>query len=252
MLKINEKFTVFFKTLCYHIFNTLLQQNNSFCGDNAKKLYVKGIIIMKSKKIISSILAFMLVCGTFTVLPDVTDGAVSTAITASANEEYKTVNGFVLSKDEEGDVYVSDYTGNSGNITIPKEATYIGEKAFAFNTNIKTVTFPAGTTKYGVQANAFEYCTNLTSVTFGGDVGSGVYNGICDGAFKSCHSLNKVSFLQSDAYVSFIGEYAFYNCYSLKSINIPSKTQKIQESAFVNCANLSSVTIPEKTQIEGS
>ena len=260
MLKINEKFTVFFffffsKTLCYHIFNTLLRQNNSFCGDNAKKLYVKGIIIMKSKKIISSILAFMLVCGTFTVLPDVTDGAVSTAITASADtvgEYYKTVNGFVLNKDEYGYVYVSNYTGNGGNITIPKEATYIGESAFAYNTSITSVNFPAGTTKYGIQAQAFEYCTNLTSVTIGGDIGQGEYNGICGSAFKCCYSLSKVSFSKKDAYVAFIDGYAFFSCYALKSINLPSNTQKIWDYAFVNCASLQSITIPEKTQIDGS
>lgn len=206
---------------------------------------------MNSKKIVSSVLAVMLAFGTFTFLPEVTDGAVETAITASANEYYKTVNGFVLNKDEDGDVFVSDYTGKGGNITIPKEAKYIGEKAFANNTSITSVTLPAGTTRYGIQDGAFEYCTSLTSVTIGGDIGEGEYDGIGETAFKGCHSLKKVSFTKKDAYVSYIDSYAFFSCYALKSVELPSNLQLICANSFVNCANLSSITIPAKTKIEG-
>ena len=41
-----------------------------------------------------------------------------------------------------------------------------------------------------------------------------------------------------------IGDYAFYNCYSLSSVTIPSGVTSIGESAFRNCYSLSSVTIP--------
>lgn len=207
---------------------------------------------MKSKKVISSVLAFTLALGTFAALPELTNGAVDTAITASAAEYYKKVNDFVLNKDSNGNIYVSDYTGKGGDITIPKEAKYIGEEAFQFNTAIKSVTFPAGTTKYGIGENAFEGCTNLKSVNIGGDVGTDGKDGICAGAFKCCHSLSKVTFKKKDAYVAYIGDMAFFSCYNLKSINLPSKTASIGEGAFQNCIKLSSITIPANTKIEGS
>lgn len=212
---------------------------------------MERIKIMKSKKVISSILAFTLAFGTFAALPELTDGAVDTAITASAAEYYKKVSGFVLNKDTDGDIYVSDYTGNGGNITIPKEASYIGEDAFKYNTSIKSVTFPEGTTKYGIGSNAFAWCTNLESVTIYGDIGSGDVNGIGANTFIGCHSLKKVSFKKKDAYIAYIGEGAFFSCYSLDSINLPSGTALICDQAFENCVKLKSITIPKKTKIEG-
>lgn len=209
---------------------------------------------MKSKKIISTLLAFTMAFGTFVTLPEITDGAVSTGIVASAeSEHYKTVNGFVLNKDADGTIYVSDYKGKGGNITIPKQVKYIGFEAFEENNTITSVTFPAGTTDYGIGEGAFRYCTNLKTVIIQGDVGiAGTKEGIFDTAFKGCHSLSKVSFTKKDANVSSIGEHAFYCCYNLSSINIPSKTKVIREGAFQNCAKLSSVTIPKGTKIEGS
>ncbi|MCI5751205.1 MAG: fibronectin type III domain-containing protein [Oscillospiraceae bacterium] len=207
---------------------------------------------MRSKKILSTIIAFTLAFGTFAAMPEISDGAVNTAIEASAAEYYKTVNGFVLNKDSEGDIFVSDYTGKGGSITIPKEASYIGSEAFKKNRTITSVKFPSGTTKYGIGNEAFAWCTNLRTVTIEGNVGSGDINGINGGAFKGCHSLSTVTFSKTDAYVSYIGENAFFSCYNLQKINIPTNTAKICECAFENCMKLKSVTIPEKTKIEGS
>ncbi len=207
---------------------------------------------MKTKKIAAFAAAAVMAAGVCTGLPIGTGDNSPLAITASAAEYYKTVNGFVLKKDSYGDIYVSEYTGNGGNIIIPAEAVYIGEKAFYQNTSITSVTFPAGTTKYGIGTEAFAWCTNLTSVTIKGDVGSDDVNGISVGAFKGCYSLKTVKFTKSDAHLSFIDEYAFFSCYSLTSINLPSDTGKICDRAFQNCTRLSKITIPKNTDIEGS
>ena len=207
---------------------------------------------MKSRKLVSSILALTLAFGSFVALPEITDGAVNTAIEVSASEYYKTVNGFVLNKDSDGDVYVSDYKGKGGKITIPEEVKYIGKEAFSCNTTITSVSFPAGTTKYGIGDQAFAWCSNLKTVTIAGDVGADNKDGIGYGAFQGCHSLNKVMFTKKNAYVAYIGQEAFFSCYALNSINLPSGTVEICESAFENCVKLSSLTIPEKTNIEGS
>ncbi len=208
---------------------------------------------MKSKKIISGILAFTLAFGVCTAVPAYSENGAGMAIVASAEEDYKTVDGFVLKKDDEGRIFVFDYEGDGGDITIPREATYIGEGAFCCISSslITSVTLPEGTTKYGIRSSAFTDCHNLKSVIIEGDVGEGDENGIDHGAFLRCHSLETVKFLKRNAHVSYIAERAFDSCYSLKSINLPSDTEKLYKCAFDNCANLSSITIPKGTAFIG-
>jgi len=207
---------------------------------------------MNIKKIAKALLAVSLAFSMISVPPAIMDNNVSIGIVAHAAEQYKTTNGFVLSKDSDGDVYVSDYKGKGGSIIIPKEATYIGESAFKNNTTITSVTFPAGTTKHGIGEEAFAWCTNLSSVTIKGSVGQGQINGIGVSAFKGCHQLKTVTFSDKNAHLAYIDENAFFSCYALTNIKLPTDTELICDRAFQNCASLSSITIPKKTKIEGS
>ena len=42
-----------------------------------------------------------------------------------------------------------------------------------------------------------------------------------------------------------IGDYAFYNCYSLTSVVIPDSVTSISSGAFSSCDSLTNVTIPD-------
>ena len=64
---------------------------------------------------------------------------------------------------------------------------------------------------------------------------------ICNNAFFGCWSLESVSIPSS---VTSIGGGAFHGCTSLKSVIIPSSVSSIGGSAFWGCASLESVIIP--------
>ena len=63
---------------------------------------------------------------------------------------------------------------------------------------------------------------------------------IGESAFQDCTSLKSVSIPDS---VTSIGDFAFYGCTSLKSISIPDSVTDIGWRAFFGCTNLTSVTI---------
>lgn len=71
---------------------------------------------------------------------------------------------------------------------------------------------------------------------------------IGDWAFGDCSSLTSINIPNS---VTSIGEWAFMECSSLTSINIPNSVTSIKRYAFSNCSSLTSIDIPNSvTSIE--
>lgn len=141
------------------------------------------------------------------------------------------------------DPYPAGYARPTGNLEIPSSVTNCG-------------------TTYSVthiDANAFEGCLGLTSVTIPNTVisiGSYAFAGclaidsvsmpssltvIPVHMFENCSSLTSVAIPES---VMTIGYFAFRGCTSLTSVTIPSSVLNINQEAFADCINLMSVTVP--------
>ena len=151
--------------------------------------------------------------------------------------------------------YVEDGEGNADfyydSISIPNciskdgvtyTVTVIGDKAFNYCSNVTSVSIPNTVTSIG--NDAFSGCNSLTSITIPGNVMS-----IGDHAFYNCSSLTSVTIPNS---VTTISSHAFYGCNSLTSITIPGNVTSIGDYAFYNCSCLTSVTIPNSVTTIGS
>jgi hypothetical protein len=86
--------------------------------------------------------------------------------------------------------------------------TSIGDEAFAFCTNLTSVTISTNVTSLGV--GSFQNCTNLTNVTIPNSV-----TNIGGGAFAHCTSLGSISIPGS---VIHIDDFAFWYCTGLEDV----------------------------------
>jgi hypothetical protein len=145
-----------------------------------------------------------------------------------------------------GTVTIGYYAGTGGAITIPSTingmpVVSIGLDAFERCSNLTSVTIPDSVTNIG--DFAFVGCTGLASVTIGTNVAS-----IGDGAFSYCTNLTSVTIPNS---VTMIGGATFNTCYSLGSVTIGTNVASIGVGAFSYCTNLTSVTIPNSVTYIG-
>ena len=177
-------------------------------------------------------------------------------IELSPDQNYKIVNGMLLSKD--GKTFISPL-GLSGSVTIPDGVTTIEENAFYYNQIVTEVILPESVTTIGDSAFSGPSITRVNipdGVTTIGDeafYGSSVteitipasVTMLGDYVFSSCENLRTVSLLLS---LESIGSQMFYGCTSLESITIPSSVTSIGEYAFSQCTSLESITLPSSLE----
>ena len=132
-------------------------------------------------------------------------------------------------------------------VTIPGTingypVTCIGTNAFNNNLHVGSVFIPSSVTN--IEFEAFAFCTNMTSVTMSNGVIS-----IGDDAFAECTSLGSVTIPDSVTSIEF---QAFADCASLTNAIIGNGVTSIGGDAFANCPSLTSVTIPDNVTNIGS
>jgi hypothetical protein len=176
------------------------------------------------------------------------------AITVSANNEnYKSVNNCLLTKD--GETLVAGCKSSA----IPKSVRYIGNTAFEGCSGLRTIVIPDGITSIGDYAflgcaalkniaipngvasigkYAFQYCYEFTNIAIPDSVTE-----IGNGAFEGCSNLRSVTFGENSGLTA-IKRGLFQNCSSLTSIVIPDSVTEIGGVVFAGCDGLTSVEIP--------
>lgn len=153
-------------------------------------------------------------------------------------------------------ISINDYNSQSGEIKLPSTIEYNSENYRVTKVGYYTLinwtsltsplyndyvfahmpssykgayVIPQGTKK--IADGAFEYCSNLTSVTIPNSV-----TNIGNDAFAYCPNLTSVKIPNS---VRSIGARAFYYC-DLTSVTIPNSVTSVGESAFGNNTSISS------------
>lgn len=130
---------------------------------------------------------------------------------------------------------------------IPEDVIRIGDYAFAWCTNLASITIPDGV--QSILDGAFYNCNGLLdimipeSVTLisAGYLDGGYWSG-GGGTFANCTNLKSVVLPSAAPY---IGSEMFYGCSSLTSINIPKNVKIILSFAFDGCTSLQNIDLPE-------
>ena len=129
------------------------------------------------------------------------------------------------------------YLGYSGDNTINR----IGTRAFKNCTNLKTdaaFEIRAGVLAFGEEC--FAGCINLPAISTS-DVAKNKLQRIENGTFRGCVSLR--AFLVSKlSALTYIGDYAFANCDTLRQPSVPAGVSYIGEGCFMDCDNLQYVS----------
>ena len=138
------------------------------------------------------------------------------------------------------------------SVTLPKDLSDIGKGAFKGCTSLSDVVLPK---RAGTGSGVFENCTSLeTLVVERGSVSPKMLEGSCiktiiyrseniGGTLKGVTTVEKV-IVEYGA--KKIGERAFAECTSLKSVSLPGSLKTIGNNAFEGCTSLTEVTIPDR------
>lgn len=155
------------------------------------------------------------------------------------------IDGVEFTLADDGNAYVTDYTGDSDKITMPRSVylnrrnftSYkIADLLFCNSDNagkVKVIDFGDAVTSIGNYS--FFDCSALTSISVGVKI-----ERIGNWAFYGCNSLKTADIARKSA-LNEIGYEVFGECSALTSFTVPDATKVIGESAFNGCGLLTDV-----------
>ncbi|MBR5601615.1 MAG: leucine-rich repeat domain-containing protein [Clostridia bacterium] len=138
-------------------------------------------------------------------------------------------------------IIVKSNDEHSTNEDNERIVTAIGANAFYYCTAMTSITLPK--TVESIGSWAFAGCTGLTQVELPDAIKT-----IGAGAFHGCTELTSIK-LSSELVE--IKEHAFYGCKKLAAVNFPSKLEIIGTAAFFGCQSLTELTIPASVNAIG-
>lgn len=156
--------------------------------------------------------------------------------------EYNNINYRADGTDEVTAISTSYLAAYDTHYDIPETVSYegkeyrvtkIGNSAFAFRTNLKTINLPESITL--IDISAFEGCSSLENIELPKKLITLNYY-----AFENCTSLQSVVIPDS---IRTIEEGAFQGCSQLQTLDLPETLEKI--GTFSGCASLSAIRVSE-------
>ena len=140
------------------------------------------------------------------------------------------------------------------DVTLNDGLKYIGISCFEGCTSLKSIKLPKSLKV--LRENAFRVCTALQTVEFDDNINfhDGYFYGFYNNVFNGCESLHTVKLPKNSPGNFVIPEGTFSWCPSLKSIEFPANTSRIDQSAFYRSGieNLDFTTITsEAFYVEG-
>lgn len=148
------------------------------------------------------------------------------------NENFASFKGALYSKDMKTLITAAG-AGAFEGFEIASETVTINEEAF-YNTTITEITIPKGVTTIG--RYAFR-SSDVKTVSF--EAGSKIES-IGHAMFYECSDLLSITIPEG---VTSIGESAFADCYRLSSITIPESVTSVGSSAFSSCSSLKTIIV---------
>ena len=134
-------------------------------------------------------------------------------------------------------------------IIVPDCVTSISQRAFAGCDSLTSVVIPDSVTSIG--SSAFYNCRSLTKVNYTGTIDQWAQISFSDYISNPLYYAKNLYIngeLVTQANITIatkINAYAFSDCSSLTSIEIPDTVTSIGEDAFRNCTSLTSIEIPD-------
>ncbi|MBQ9205702.1 MAG: leucine-rich repeat protein [Treponema sp.] len=135
-------------------------------------------------------------------------------------------------------------------ISLPSTVTTIEAHAFEGCTALAEVKLPDSLQE--IPDYAFHKCTALKTINFPSklhSIGSYAFGGYNDKENPSIQGCPLTSLDLSGTNVNAIGDYAFYKCYGLESISLPTSLTFIGDHAFHNNSHLKSLDLSELTNL---